>query len=159
MEAHEGILMCIWELAFNGFLVHILRNGVVDIKEGYDIITDTGSDVLRQCTVNIYFAGYRNSATGQTAVYVAWYETELGLECRPALAGDGNILTISSVLFYQIQKGQLILSQLLKNFRLLVAGTKLSFHILNNVRNTLIACMLVECFEQIQLGVLFNLNT
>ena len=46
VEAHEGILMCIRELAFNRLFVHISRNTVVDIKQGNGILADAGTDKL-----------------------------------------------------------------------------------------------------------------
>ena len=50
MEAHEDLLLCIGVagelLALDALLVHILRNGVVDVEQGNGILRDTGSDVL-----------------------------------------------------------------------------------------------------------------
>ena len=57
-----------------------------------------------------------------------------------------------------VKQGQLILSKLGKNLRLVVAAAKLCLHVLNHVRNAGIVGMLVECVEQIQLGVLLDLN-
>ena len=46
MEAHERITVLVVKLALYGFLVHILRYGIVYIKKCYDIITYAGSDKL-----------------------------------------------------------------------------------------------------------------
>ena len=158
MEAHEGILMGVIVLALDGLLEHVCRNGVVDVKQGNGISTYAGTDELGQTSVNVNLTGYGDTHTGKTAVYVAGNETKLGLECRPALAGDGNILSVASVCLNPVKQGQLILSQLLKNLRLLVACAQLSCHLSNLSGDSCITCMLVECFEQIQLGVLLDLN-
>ena len=46
MESHKGILKRIVEFSFDRFFVHILRNGVIDIKKCNDIITYYLSDKL-----------------------------------------------------------------------------------------------------------------
>ena len=46
VEAHEGIAVLIIKLALDGLVVHILRNGVVDIQQGNDIVRYTGTDEL-----------------------------------------------------------------------------------------------------------------
>ena len=46
VESHESILKCIVKFSFDGLFVHILRYGVVDIKECNNIITYNLSDEL-----------------------------------------------------------------------------------------------------------------
>ena len=46
MESHECIFQCIIEFSFDGFFVHILRYGVVDIKQCNDIVAYYLSDEL-----------------------------------------------------------------------------------------------------------------
>ncbi len=88
MEAHEYIVQTVVEFALDIACVHILRYGVVDIQQGNCIVAYAGTDELRQSAINIYFAGYRDSSTGQTAVYIAGNESELCLECRPAFSSQ-----------------------------------------------------------------------
>ena len=111
MESHECIFQCVIIFAFNIFIVQVSRYRVVDIKECYSIFTYNGSDEFAECSVNIYFAGYRNTLCCQTAVDIAWYKSELCLECRPAFSGDCNVFAVSSVFFYPVFECQLILSK------------------------------------------------
>ena len=60
---------------------------------------------------------------------------------------------------YPVKQCQFILCQFLQNLGFLVACTKLLFHLFGHFRNTGISGMLIEGFEQIQLGVLLDLNT
>ena len=46
VEAHECISVLIIKLALDGFLIHILGNRVVDIKQGNRIFRNAGSDEL-----------------------------------------------------------------------------------------------------------------
>ena len=158
MEAHEGILVGIRELALDRLLVHISRYGVVDVEQSYSVLRNAGTDELGQTSVDINLTGYGDAHTGETAVYVAGNEAKLCLECRPALTGNCNILSVSSVCLNPVKQGQLILSQLLKNLRLLVACAKLCCHLCNLCRDSLVSGMLVECLEQIQLRVFLDLN-
>ena len=158
MEAHESIRKLVIELALDGLFVHVLRNGVVDVKQRYNVIADSFADKLTQAAVDIHFTGYRNASAGQTAVHKTGNKTELGLECRPALSGDRHILAVTFVLLNPVEQGQLVLCKLRQNLGLVVAVAKLSLHILHHFRNTGIVCMLVERFKQIKFGVLFDLH-
>ena len=71
---------------------------IIDIKEGYRIFADNGSDQFTQSTVDIYLTGYRDSLSGQTAVYIAGYKSKLCLERRPALSCNCHIFAVPSVL-------------------------------------------------------------
>ena len=158
MESHKCIRMLIVKFALNGLLVHILRYRVVDIQKCYGILANAGSDKLAEYTVDIHLTGYRNSSSGETAVDITWYKTELCLECRPALSCNCNILAIALVCINPIKKSQLILCQLLKDLRLFVACAKFLLHICHNLRDSCIPCMLVKCLKQIQLRILFDFN-
>ena len=46
MEAHEGILMCVIKFTLDGFLIHIIRYSVVDIKQRYNIVAYCSTDEL-----------------------------------------------------------------------------------------------------------------
>ena len=151
VEAHECIGELIVELALDGLIVHILGNGVVDVEEGNDIAADDLSDELRETSIDINLTGYRDSHSGKTAVYIAGNELEHGLECRPALSCDGNILSVASVSLNPVKKGKLLLSKLLKDLRLLVSSAELFFHFLNLSRDSLVSGMLVEGLEEVEL--------
>ena len=64
MEAHECIFMCVIKFALDRLFVHIFRYRVVDIKQCNGILADTQvTDKLTDsASVNIYFAGYRNTS-------------------------------------------------------------------------------------------------
>ena len=159
MESHESIFQCVIAIfALDVSIIQICRNRVVDIKQCNNILADNGSDELGECTVDINLAGYRNTFCSQAAVDIAGNESELCLESRPAFSSDGNIFSVTFVIFNPVQKSQFILSQFGKDFRLLVTCTKLFFHIGNDFRNSLVICMFVECLKQIKLRVLLNLN-
>ena len=144
MEAHEGICVRVVKFACNRLLVHILGHGVVDVEQGNGIFRHTCSDKFGKGSVNVDFAGYRYAFSSQSAVDIAGNKAELGLECRPALAGDCNIFTASAVRLDPIQKGQLVLSKLMEYFRLLVAGAKLCRHIRHHILDTGIICVIVK---------------
>ena len=158
MEAHEGILLGVVILSGNLRLIHIRRNGVVDIKQGHRILAYDGSDELTQRTVDIHLAGYRNAALSQTAVHIAGHAAELGLECGPAFSGNNHMLPAALMLLDPVEQSEFILSQSGKDFRLLVSGAKLRFHIRNHGRDSLVSRMIVEGLKQIQLGIFLDLN-
>ena len=62
------------------------------------------------------------------------------------------------MLLYPVQEGQLILGQLRKNLRLLVALAQLRLHILYHIRDSRVSLMLVEGLEEVKLGVLLDLH-
>ena len=158
MEAHESIFQCVIEFALDIFFVNIRCNSIVNVEKSNRIVADNSSDKLTQCTIDINFAGNRDTHLCQTAVYIARNETKLCLECRPAFTGDRNELTVSFVILDPVKESDLILSKFLKDLRFLVACAKLCFHILNNIRDTSISGMVIECFKQVKLRVLFNFN-
>ena len=57
-----------------------------------------------------------------------------------------------------VKQGQFILSKLRQYFGLVVACAQLCFHLFYLSRNSLISVMLLESFEQIQLGILLDLH-
>ena len=158
MEAHECIFMCVVELILDGFSIHISWYGVVDIKKSNSIHRYACTDELTECSVDIYFTRYRDAHTCETAVYVARYETELCLECRPALTSDCNIFSVTLVSFNPVKKSKFVLSKFRKDFRLHVTSAKFFFHLFNLCRNTRVICMFVESFEQVKFGVFFDFN-
>ena len=65
MESHECICQFVIIFSFDIFVIDILRNGVVDVKQCNCIIGDAKSDVLAECSVDINFAGYRDTSGSQ----------------------------------------------------------------------------------------------
>ena len=147
MESHKRIFLCIVKFTLNAFFIHIRRNCIVDIQKRHRIFADTGADKFAQRAVNIHFTRYRNAPACQAAVYITWHKSKLRLECRPAFSGDADIFTVPFVFLNPVKQGQLILRQLWQDFRLLVAGTKLFFHICHHFRNPGIILVLMESFE------------
>ncbi len=151
--------MSVIELALDGLLIHIIRYGVVDIKERYGLSADTGADKLGQGAVYVDLAGYRDASSRQAAVDIAGNKLELCLESRPALSGDADILSVSLMRLDPVKQGQLVLRKSLKDLRLLVAGAEFLLHICDNLRNPLVAGMIVEGLEQIKFRILLDLNS
>ncbi len=152
VESHKCIFQCIAGIfALDILIVQILWYGVVDVEKGYSIQAYSSSDELRKCSVDVYLTGYRNAFCCQTAVYIAWYETKLCLECRPAFASDSNIFAVTFVIFDPVKKSQLILGKFLKDFRFLITCTQFVLHIFYNFRNSFVACMIIKCLEKIKL--------
>ena len=156
MESHKCIFQCVIIFSFDGFFVHILRYRVVDIKQCNDVVAYYLSDKFTQCTIDINFAGNRDTLGCQTAVYIARNKSKLCLECRPAFSCQSYIFTISSVVSNPVFQSQFVLSKFRKDFWFLVSFTKLCFHFFNDFRNSFIAFMFVECFEKIQFRVFFD---
>ena len=99
MESHKCISKLVIVFSFDIFIIDILWNRVVDIKQCNCIIGNAKSDVLAECSVDINLTGYRDSLSCQTAVYITWNESELCLECRPAFSGQGYVFSGSFVCF------------------------------------------------------------
>ena len=97
MEAHKCICVLVAVFALDELIIHCARYCVVDVKERYYVFADASSDVLRQCTVNVNFTGYGDSASGESAVDVAWYKVELSLESRPAFTSNTGIFSVALV--------------------------------------------------------------
>ncbi len=68
VEAHEGILLCIIELALDILIVDISRYGIVNVQKSYSIVADNSADELTEGTIDINLAGNRNTHLGKTAV-------------------------------------------------------------------------------------------
>ena len=77
MESHECICKFVIIFSFDIFVIDILRNGVVDVKQCNCVIGDAESDVLAECSVDINFAGYLDASGARTAVYIARLKSEL----------------------------------------------------------------------------------
>ena len=92
MEAHEGIGQLIVVLAYDVLVIDVLRYRVVDVEQCHSIVRCAHTDVLRQSTIDINLASYRDATAYQTAVHVARLETELAWEGWPALVGECYIL-------------------------------------------------------------------
>ena len=67
---------------------------------------DAGADELGKRAVDVHFAGNRDAHAGEAAVDIARNKAELRLECRPALACNGDILAVAAVILYPVEQGQ-----------------------------------------------------
>jgi len=157
VEAHEGILLSIIELAFDIFLIDVAGNGVVDVKESYDIIGYALADVFAENAVDINFTGYRDALCAESAVYIAGNEAELSLEGRPALVSKCNECSFALVCLCPVKEGELILCESGEYTCHLVAVAEFLGHILDNAGDTGIILVLVVSCEQVELGVLLDL--
>ena len=97
VEAHEDFLVGIGVagelLALDALLVHVGGYGVVDVEQGHCVLSDAGTDVLRQSAIDVDFASHGDATGGEAAVHVAGNEAEHGLEGRPALVSHSHELT------------------------------------------------------------------
>ncbi len=98
MEAHERIAELVVVFALDILFVKVLRNTVVDIEQSDGIACHAGADVFAQRAVDVNFAGNRNAAAYQTAVYIAGLKAEFLRECRPAFVGKRDIFAGALVL-------------------------------------------------------------
>ena len=150
--------MSIRELALDVILVNVRRNSVVDIKQCYRIIGNALSYVLAYSSPDIYLAGNGNASSRKAAVNIAGNEAELCLERGPALVGKDNKFSFALVLLSPVKESYLILSKLGKNAGHLVALSQLLSHFGNDLFDPCIACMSIECSEQVKLGVFLYLS-
>lgn len=77
VEAHERIGEGVVVLALDVLVVYVLRNGVVDIEQRNCVSGNAQTDVFAQRAVDIYLAGYRDTAAYKAAVYIAGLKAEL----------------------------------------------------------------------------------
>ena len=161
VEAHEDLFVSIFVaeelLALDALLVHVGRNGVVDVEQGDGILGDAGADKLRQRAIDVHLAAHGDAVAGQSAVHIAGHEAEHGLESRPALGGQRHKLAAALVSLHPVGQGEFVLGELGQHLRNLVASAELGNHILHHVVDAGIAGMLLERLEQVELRVLFNL--
>ena len=158
VEAHEDILLRVRGLVLDVTVVEVCRDGVVDVEQRDGIEADAGADELGKRAVDVHFAGNRDAHAGEAAVDIARNKAELRLECRPALACNGDILAVAAVLLYPVEQGDLILCELRQNLGLHVALAELFFHVFDDLRDTRVALVLIERLKEVELGVFFNLN-
>ena len=151
MEAHEGICQLIVVLANNILIVDILRNRIVDVEQCHCIIRSTHADVLRKSTIDVHLAGYRDATACQTAVDIAWLETKLAWECRPALVGKSYILARTLVILSPVEQCELKLCHTTAQVRIVLTLAHLGCHILANVVDTWIVLVLFVRYEQVKL--------
>ena len=155
MEAHEDILRRVLVaeelLALDALLEHVLRHRVVDVEQRDGILCDAGAYEFRQSSVDVYLARHGNAAAGKTAVHVAGHETELRLEGGPALVGHSHELAAAFVSLYPVEQRQLILCELRKHLRNLVAVAQFLSHVLHHLVDARVALMLLEGLQQVKL--------
>ncbi len=158
VEAHEGLALTVLICATDALVIDVTRYGVVDVQQGGG---DTGcacADVLAQRAVDINLARYRHQAGSHAAIDIAGNELELGLECRPALVGERNVLAHALVALGDVQQSGFVLRQTRQYSGHLVALAQLALHIGDDLGDALVARMLVVLNQQVQLGILLNLN-
>ena len=158
MEAHEGVLDVVVELAGDVLVVDVLGHGVVDVQQGDGVTGDAGANVLAQSAVDIHLAGHRNTAGGQAGVHIAGLKAELLGEGGPALVGKGHILPGALVLLGPIQQSQLKLSHPLQQVGV-GALAHLLLHVGHHLGDALVPGMGLVGHQQIQLGVLLHFHT
>ena len=92
MEAHEGVCEFISVFAYDVFVVDIFWHRIVDVEQCHGIVACAHADVFRKSAIDVNLASHRNATADEAAVYIAWFETKLTWECRPAFISKGNIL-------------------------------------------------------------------
>ena len=158
MEAHEHLVGAVAIPAFDALGIHVGGHGVVNVQQRHGLAGDASADVLGQRAVDVHLAGHRDAAGGQAAVDVAGHEAELGLERRPALVGHDHVLGGALVVLDPVEQGQFILCQAGQNTGHLVAFAQFGFHLGDLRGDAGIVCMLLVGLQQIQLGVLLNVD-
>ena len=151
MEAHKGISQLVIVLTLDVLIIDILRNRVVDVKQCNRIIRCTHTDVLRQSTIDIYLASYRNTAANETAVYIARLETKLAWEGWPALVGECYILARTLVSLCPVEQCQLKLCHSAAEIRIVAAFAHLLGHISANLFDTWVVLVLLVSYEEVEL--------
>ena len=158
MEAHEGI----GELVIGGvldlLLVHVLGHGVVDVQERGRSARDAAEDVLRNRAVDVHLAGNGDTAARQAAVDVAGHKAELRLEGRPALVGKDIILGRALVGLGPVEQGDLVLRELGQDAGVGVVRAELLGHVGRDFCDARIVRVVVKGREQVQLGVLLDVD-
>ena len=150
MEAHEGISQLIIILALDVLIIDLLRNRVIDIEQCNGIVRSTHTDVLRERTIDINLASYRNAAANETAVYIARLETELAWECRPALVSECYILARTLVSLCPVEQCQLKLCHSATEVRIVAAFAHLLGHISANLVDTWVVLVLLVSYEKVE---------
>ena len=144
MESHKGIFERVIIFALDFCLIHIIWNGIINIKQGDSVLAYDCSDVLADCTVDIHLAGYRNPLRGQTTVHITRYKTKLCLEGRPAFPGNRHVFSVSLMITDPVFERQLILRQFGQNLRFFIACSQFLFHLFYDFPNPLVSFMFVE---------------
>ena len=160
VEAHERVceLVGILCLSLDFVVVQVLRNGVVDVKQGDGSACDACSDVLRKSAKDVDFAGNRNALVGKAAVYVARLKSKCLGEGRPTLVGKDNVVAGALVLFCPVKQGKLKLRHAGQEVGIVVSvGAKLGGHVFDNVGDSLVVLVGLVRYQQVKLRVLFNL--
>ena len=158
VEAHEGIGQAVIKLACDVLIINVLGHAVVDVQQGNGIAGSAHADVLGQSAVDINFAGNGDAAAYQAGVDIAGLKAELRGECRPALVSKSNVLLVALVCICPVQQGQLKLSHAGQQVGIVVAFAHLGSHVLADILDARVICMLFVGNQQVQLAVLFHFN-
>ena len=158
VEAHEGVGQAVVELALDLVFPHLCGNGVVDVEQGYGILRDTGTDILRERTVDINFAGDGDAAGSETGVDKAGLKAKLLREGRPALVGKGDVLACTLMRFGPIEQRQFELCHALEHLGIIAALTHLGGHVGADLGDALVTGVRLIAYQQIELGVLFDFH-
>ena len=94
MEAHKGICQLVVVLANDVLIVDVLRYRVVDVEQCHCIVGSAHTDVLRESTIDISLASYRDATANQTAV-ITFYRLQCDSEgnLRSYIA-EGEVLDV-----------------------------------------------------------------
>ena len=98
VEAHYCVGLLVVILALDGLLIHVAGDGVVDVKDGDSVTGDHLADVLGDCSIDIHFAAHGDAGACDPGIYIAGNESELRLECGPALGGEHHVFAGALVL-------------------------------------------------------------
>ena len=157
MEAHEGILDVIGELAGDILIIDIFGHGVVDIQQRDGVTGDAGADVLAEGTVDIHLAGHGDAPGSQAGVDIAGLEAELLRESGPALVREGHVLPGALVGLRPVQQRQFELGHPLQQVWIGVLP-HLRLHVRHHAGDTGVPGMGLVRHQQVQLGVFLHFH-
>mgnify|MGYP000028439574 CR=1 FL=1 len=95
MESHKCISKLVIVFSFNIFIIDILWNRVVDIKQCNCIIGNAKSDVLAECSVDINLTGYRNSSGNQNGYLHSKVQIQTVTGMQPTFVSKCNVFSCS----------------------------------------------------------------
>ena len=162
MERHESIVknIRIREFTLDAFIVHILRNRIVDVKKCNRSTGNASSNIFRKRAENINFAGNRNSAGSKAAVHIARLKSEFLRKCRPAFVCENCIFFAAFVCFNPVKKCKFKLCHAWKKIREVVsARTKLFFHVSDNFWNSFVVFVGAVCNKKVKFRIFLNFNS
>ena len=159
MESHKGIRLGIIIYSLYPLLIHIGRNGIVDIQQGYLILRCADSNILGKRSPDVRLTGNRDPFFHQPGINIAWNKFKFRLEGRPAFVRHCHIVPMALMAFDPVLQRYLILCELFKDFRNFIGASQLFCHLLCHRVNPFILRMCIKGCEEIQLRVFLNLHS